>query len=137
MCPSSKNSLFLSVLSPGYLHFSVFYRKISIITGNISFLSKIMTEKHKYTCIVILQRNALPVLSCCSYHLLNNISICLFVRCLHNYSLNMRGSRQFCQRGPNYDNDFCLLSFVHEGSRTERIQYHYMRSIIGPPGKRH
>ena len=32
---------------------------------------------------------------------------------------------------------FVRMFFVHEGRWGERIQYHYMRVIIGPPGKRH
>ena len=38
----------------------------------------------------------------------------------------MRGSRQFCQRGSNYDNFLLLLLFfVHKGRRGERFLYHY------------
>ena len=47
----------------------------------------------------------------------------------------MRGSRQFCQRGSNYDN--VVFSFVHERRRGERIQFHNMPAIIDPPAKRH
>ena len=37
--------------------------------------------------------------------------------------------------GSNYD--IVFFPFVHEGRRGERIQYHYMRAIIGTPAKRH
>ena len=40
----------------------------------------------------------------------------------------MYGSRQFCQRGSNFENVF----LVDEGSK-----YHFKRAIIGPPAKRH
>ena len=46
-------------------------------------------------------------------------------------SLLMRGSRKFCQRGSNFDNDF-FFDFFLLGSKK-----HYKRTIIGPPAKRH
>ena len=43
---------------------------------------------------------------------------------------SMRGSRKFCQRGPNFDKLFL------EG-RDDPRKYHFKRAIIGPPAKRH
>ena len=45
----------------------------------------------------------------------------------------MRGSRKFCQRESNFDNDFFLNLKFMRMMRGERVK----RVIIGQPAKRH
>ena len=57
-----------------------------------------------------------------------------FIHCIYSFRCSsdyMRGSRKFCQRGPNFENLFFSLM-----SRRRNKILLLKRSIIGPPAKR-
>ena len=55
------------------------------------------------------------------------------------YTIGMRGSRKFCQRGSIFDNGFFIsffFLFFLEG-RDDPNKYHYKRTLTGLPAKCH